>query len=400
MEGIHGTDRNWQILVAVMLLGVPGLVLFSADFELPSLLTTAIYGLAILSGAFIISWAAEAAEMDISASLAIAILVFVTVLPEYAIEAVLAWDAGANFDSEFGAVTAETQRVAANLTGANRLLIGFGWSIVILFVWLKRRESLDVHGKLGRELPFLALAALPTFAIFFLEGVHVIMAAILLALYVAYLWMSAKEGAHEPELDGIAAWLGTLPAKWRRAAVLVMFAYSTALIVVAADPFVQSLISTGRRFGVDDFILIQWIAPLASELPEVIVGVLFAVRGDPVAGISVFISSQLNKFTLLTGSMVVIFSLSASEILTFPLDNRQAVEFLLTAAVTLFGLVLIAGRILDWRAGVVLLALFVAQLLFSDSNYRLWFAYAYLGLSGVALILNWGKVKLLFREGV
>ena len=398
MEGLHRTGRYWQLLVAAVLLGVPGLVLFSSGLAPHPLLVTSVYGLAILSGAFIISWAAEAAELDISASLAFAILAFVTVLPEYAIEAVLAWDAGANFNPVSGTVTAETQRVAANLTGANRLLIGFGWAVVVLIVWLRRRQALDLRGRLGVEAPFLALAVLPTFAIFFLESVHVLMAAILIVLYVGYLWMSTRRGTLEPELTGIAAWLGALPVKWRRAVVVVLFGYSTAVILVAAEPFVESLIVTGRRFGIDDFILIQWVAPLASELPEVIVAVLFATRADPAAGLVVLISSQVNKLTLLTGSMVVIFSLSAGEALTFPLDNRQAVEFLLTACVTLFGLLLIAGKSLDWRAGAVLLALFVAHLLFSGPDHRLWFACAYLGLSGALVVLNWQKLRRLFRE--
>ncbi len=46
------------------------------------------------------------AELDISAALAIAILALFTILPEYAIEVVMAWDAGASFDTETRAITA------------------------------------------------------------------------------------------------------------------------------------------------------------------------------------------------------------------------------------------------------------------------------------------------------
>ena len=187
--------------------------------------------------------------------------------------------------------------------------------------------------------------------------------------------------------------------QWRRTAVALLFVYATVVILVAADPFVESLIETGRHWGIDEFILIQWIAPLASELPEVVVAVLFALRANAAAGITVLIASEVNKFTLLIGSMVVIFSLSAGEMLTFPLDSRQAVEFLLTAAVALFGLVLIARRTLDWRAGVVLLALFVAHLFFPGAEQRLWFTYAYLGLTGALIVLDWRRVTFLFRAG-
>ena len=59
----------------------------------------AVFGLGIVAGAFLLSWAAEVAELDVSASLAIAVLALIAILPEYAIEAVLAWDAGSSFDT-------------------------------------------------------------------------------------------------------------------------------------------------------------------------------------------------------------------------------------------------------------------------------------------------------------
>ncbi len=352
----------------------------------------------ILAGAFLLSWAAEVAELDISASLAIAILALLTILPEYAIEAILAWDAGESFDPATRAVTAETQRVAANITGANRLLIGFGWAIVILLFWLKHRKPLDLRGKLGPELIFLAIATLLTFAIFFLRGIHVLLAALLIGVYVAYLWVSMRSKAEEPELAGIPAWLGGLPVKWRRTAVVALLLYAAIVILVAAEPFVEGLIDTGRHMGIDDFILIQWIAPLASETPEIVVAVLFALRANPAAGLTVLISSEVNKFTLLIGSMVVIFSISAGELLTFPLNDRQAIEFLLTTSVAAFGLLLIAKRVVDWRAGALLLGLFVAHLFFPSAEHRLWFAFAYLSLAGLLVILDWRRVKYLVRE--
>ena len=89
-----------------------------------------------------------------------------TILPEYAIESVLAWDAGASFNTETLEITAETQRVAANVTGANRLLIGVGWSVVILIYWLKHRGVLDLRGKMGPGVTFLTAATLLVFVIF------------------------------------------------------------------------------------------------------------------------------------------------------------------------------------------------------------------------------------------
>ena len=326
-----------------------------------------------------------------------AILAFLTILPEYAIEVVLAWDAGVSFNTETRLITAETQRVAANVTGANRLLIGVGWSVVILVYWLKHRDTLEMRGQIGPELSFLAVATLLTFAVFFIREIHLLLAVALIVIYAAYLWAGTRRTAEEPELHGITATLGSLPPLWRRATVVLLFAYAASVILIAAEPFVEGLVDAGHGLGVDDFILIQWVAPLASETPEVIVAVLFGLRANPAAGLTVLISSEVNKFTLLVGSMVGVFSISAGEVTGFPLDFRQSVEFLLTASVSLFALLLIARQRADWRAGVVLLGLFVVHLFFPSAQQRLWIACGYLGLALSLCILDWRRILLLIR---
>ena len=140
------------------------------------------------------------------------------------------------------------------------------------------------------------------------------------------------------------------------------------MIIVSAAPFVDGLVEMGHHLGVGDFILIQWIAPLASETPEVVVAALLGIRPNPASGIAVLISSEVNKFTLLIGIMVVVFSAAAGQLLTFLLDSKQSVEFLLTCAVSLFGLLLIAKRRVGWRAGAVLLGLFVVRLFFPNTD--------------------------------
>ena len=69
---------------------VPALVLRATNPELPHPLEAALFGLAIVGAAFILSWAAEVAQLDISAGLAIAVLALIAVLPEYAVDFVFA----------------------------------------------------------------------------------------------------------------------------------------------------------------------------------------------------------------------------------------------------------------------------------------------------------------------
>jgi cation:H+ antiporter len=350
-------------------------------------LAALIYGIGIVGGAFLLSWGAEAAQVDVSASLAIAVLALVAILPEYAIEAVLAWDAGGSFNLETKEVTDEMGRVAANVTGSNRLLIGLGWSLVILIFWLKRRTVMDLRGALSLEITMLAIATALTLIIFITGQLYLVLAVVLIALYLFYLWASSRQSSEEPELMGPALLIGTLPAWQRRSTVALLFLYSAAVILVAAEPFVDALIETGDDLGIDEFILIQWIAPLASESPEIIVAVLFSLRANAMAGITTLISAEVNQLTVLIGSMAIIFSISASnssgglELLNFPLDDRQSAEFLLTSAVSAFAIVLIWRRRIHWYAGVTLLLLFVVQFPFTSSDGRIIFALIYALLS-------------------
>src|SRR5262245_4693039 len=86
-------------------------------------------GTAIFGAAFMLSWAAELAQKDIPQALAIALLALIAVLPEYAVDMYFAWTAGK--DPQY------TSYAMANMTGANRLLIGVGWAAVVVTFWLK-----------------------------------------------------------------------------------------------------------------------------------------------------------------------------------------------------------------------------------------------------------------------
>ena len=146
---------SWITMGIFAALGIPSFIIVFANLHFDPVLLAFIFGMGIVGGAFLISWGAEAAQVDISASFAIAILALIAILPEYAVEAVLAWDAGQSYleasaagqvFSAGSAVTDEMERVAANVTGANRLLIGLGWSAVILVFWLIRRSALNIRG--------------------------------------------------------------------------------------------------------------------------------------------------------------------------------------------------------------------------------------------------------------
>jgi cation:H+ antiporter len=393
--------RAWGYIAAAMALGFPGLVLRFSGTHLSPEVTAAIYGIGIFGAAFLLSWAVEVAQLHISASFAIAILALIAILPEYAIEANLAWDAGAAwYPGAHPGEVAEVARVAANVTGANRGLIGVGWTMVALLFWLRERKNLALAGGLSLELTILAVATLVTFLLFFMQQVALYVSGVLIALYVFYLWVSSRAATQEPELMGPSAIIGGLARRRQIFVIAFLFVYAAVVIFMAADPFVEGLVHTGKKLGISEFILIQWLAPLASESPELVIALLFTLRGQVTTAMTALISSEVNQLTLLIGSMPVIFSISFGHPSAFPLDTQQSVEFLLTSAMSLFAVVLLARLCIPWYGALLLLSIFVTHLFFTGTEERRIFAFIFLGLTAILFIVDRGRMTEIYRRAV
>src|SRR6476646_5323239 len=90
----------------------------------------------MLLSAFLVAWGAEAAQFLISQGLALAILAWLQTLPEFAVEAVIAWNAGKD--------ATQTHLAIANFTGSLRLLVGLGWPLIYFTAAFFRRSAINV----------------------------------------------------------------------------------------------------------------------------------------------------------------------------------------------------------------------------------------------------------------
>ena len=80
-----------------------------------------------------------------------------------------------------------------------------------------------------------------------------------------------------------------------------MGVFAGAVILLCAEPFAEALVATGESLHVSEFLLVQWLAPLASEAPELLVAGLYAWRLNTNAGLGTLVSSKVNQWTLLVG---------------------------------------------------------------------------------------------------
>jgi cation:H+ antiporter len=400
-------------LALAVLATAPGVVARLGGLGLGAVGAPVVFGFAILGSAFLLAWAAETLQLDVSQGLALTVLALIAVLPEYAVDFTFAYKAGENPEKY-------APLALANMTGGNRLLIGVGWSLVVLLAAWRMRSIARKRGYTGEldtdvhlerphaiEITFLALATAYSLTLPFKHTLTVVDSAVLITIFVAFVFRLWRAPAEEPDLVGPASLIGALPATQRRITVAVLLGYAAAVIFMCAAPFADSLVHLGEQAGVSTFLLVQWVAPLASEAPELLVAALFAWRLNTNAGLGTLLSSKVNQWTLLVGSLPIVFAISAGHLSGLPLDSLQREELFLTAAQSVFAIAVLANRSLSVREAWMLFGLFISQFVLGGvlpdgvrELERLGVGAVYLVLAAVFLVQQRASLKPLVRDGL
>ncbi|ADJ15914.1 sodium/calcium exchanger protein [Halalkalicoccus jeotgali] len=402
-----------------------------------AVLTVAVSGIAVLGSSFLLAWGAETAEKDVPRAFAIAVLAVLAVAPEYAVDALYAWQAGSLEGTQRGADAANL--AVANMTGANRILIGLGWSAIALFTVYRAgsasdpavehregrlRNAVSIDRDLSVEIAFLFAATAFAFVVPFsmasltgggsAGGIGLFDTAVLVGLYVLYILIIARGDVEEHEEQvGVPAYFQSFPKPARIGVVLSLFAYSGAMIYTAVHPFAMGLETIGIQNGIPEFFMIQWIAPLASESPELIVVAYLVNKARSTAGFNALISSKLNQWTLLIGTLAVVYSIAAGHLGALPFDQKQVAEIWITAAQSLFALAILSNFEISVREALVLLVLFVSQVAIEFAVIRIYpegvaealsldllygYTAVYLLLGGYLLVTRRGELRNLFAR--
>lgn len=378
-------SRGWWKLYLALAIGVPAIFFRANAVALPPLPSIGLYGAAVVAAAFLLSWAAEAVQVDVSASLATAVLALIAVLPEYAVDLYFAFTAGHN--------PAHAPFATANMTGSNRLLIGVGWPLVAGLAMLaaRRKGGHSRFVQLGTarrvELGCLAVASIYAVVIVLTRRLAWYDTFALLGLFGFYLFRVAQQPRIEPKLIGLAAAIGALARGRRRTLIAFIFSAAAFIVLASAKPFAESLLAAGRELHIDEFLLVQWLAPLASEAPELLVAAMLAYRGHADSAFGTVLSSKVNQWTLLVGSIPVAYYFGGGRG-GLMLDGRQVEEIALTAAQGILGFAVLCNLELRRWEAIALLILFAVQFALPGSDARLVLSGAYLLFSGVVLAFH------------
>ncbi|MDQ6662768.1 MAG: hypothetical protein M3Z23_00035 [Acidobacteriota bacterium] len=321
---------------------------------------------ALLLASMMIAWGAESAQFFMAQGFALAILALLQTLPEFAVEAVLAWHQ-------------QTQYLLANLTGALRLLIGLGWPMIYCTAAIAHRRR---HGKplngihlapdQSVQIVGVVVCIAYIFVIWLKASLNIFDAGVLIAIYVTYLIVlrriPAEEAEHIEDLGVIPRSVVLARKPMRIVSIGTLFVAGGALIFFLAEPFLASLFALSSLLGVSDFVFIQWVAPFVSEFPEQVSAFYWArsIERAPMALMNM-VSSNINQWTLLTAMLPIVFSISRGTPSAIYFDSQQGQELLMTLGQSLVAALILVNMELAWWEAVGLFFLWALQFGFSIS---------------------------------
>jgi cation:H+ antiporter len=343
----------------------------------------------ILFSSFVIAWAAEAAQFLMSQGLALAILAWLQTLPEFAVEAVIAWEAGKD--------PSKTHLAIANFTGSLRLLVGLGWPMIYFVAaasgWRAKRKFVNIELEPEHSVEIFGLL-LPIlyFTFIWWKGTLTFWDAFPLAgCYVVYLWILWKIPPREQEDEALDD-LGRIPrrvlrmqGRARLAAILGLFAAGGAILYFSAHPFLNSMLALAGTLGISTFIFVQWVAPFLSEFPEKLSAFYWA-RKVSTANVALMnmVSSNINQWSILSAMIPVLFVISAGEMRPLAFDLHQRQEILLTILQSFLGFLLLLNLQLKLHEALILFVFWFVQ--FVVPPWRGPMIYVYLGWCIVELV--------------
>jgi cation:H+ antiporter len=320
----------------------------------------------ILLSAFVIGWGAEAAQFVVSRGLALALLAWLQTLPEFAVEAVIAWHR-------------DIPLMTANFTGSLRLLTGVAWPLIYFTsAWgAKKRGVRNYKVDMHREDAVGVMALLPPLLYFVYiwakASLTLVDSAILLVLYAAYLWAVSRMPPEEMEdlsdLPSVPRKALLLPRPWNYVAILGLFALGGLVLYLVAHPFLDSMLGLAVSLGVSQFLFVQWVSPFLSEFPEKVTAFNWARKpGKAPMALMNMVSSNVNQWTVLVAMIPMVYCTSLGHVAPIPFDEHQRMEILLTLAQGFLGFLLLINLEFRWYEAVGLFVLWLFQFLFPNSH--------------------------------
>lgn len=329
----------------------------------------------ILLSALVIGWAAETAQTFMSRALALSILAWLQTLPEFAVEATIAWNQ-------------QNDLMIANLTGSLRLLVGLGWPMIFFthffFQGMRYKKFIkEIHLDSQDYLSvlFLGISILYFLIILFKDSLTIYDSFFLILIYAIYLIIlmrlpASEEGESEEELPWIGQKIVKFNPPMKISSVIALFAIGGIALYLSAHPFVATLEKWSIAWGISTFVFIQWVSPFLSEFPEKVSAFNWARQKSkaPMAVMNM-VNSNINQWTMLAAMIPLVYSVSLGYPKAVVFDDMHWWELALTIAQSVLGGVLLLDLKFSFKDASILFLLWLIQFIWSDLRHAVTYAY-------------------------
>lgn len=347
----------------------------------------------------VLAWAAEAAQFLISQGMALAVLAWLQTLPEFAVEAVISWEAAK--DPE------KIHLITANFTGSLRLLVGLGWPMiyaVAAFFHRKKNKGTPLKEIFIEEEHSVEVAGLilpiAYFIYIYKKGTLTLVDSLILSsFYFAYLFVinkiPPKDREEAEDMEYIPRKILESKKGVRNAAIISLFLTGGIIIYFVAEPFLHSMLALATTIGISQFVFVQWVSPFLSEFPEKVSAFYWAkkVTKAPMALMNM-VSSNINQWTMLVAMLPIVYSVGKGEISFIVFDSHQKEEILLTIAQSIMGVVFLSNMKLSWYEASGLFGLWLIQFLVPSIRVEItWIYFLWIGIELLLVILKLRTVQ-------
>ena len=217
----------------------------------------------------------------------------------------------------------------------------------------------------------------------------------LISLYALYLRRASASESEAPPPIGVAAELSELPADQRRRWVRGLMLYAAAVILLTAVPFGDAVLGTGALVGISPYLLLQWIVPVATEAPELVVAFVLLTHGRGGQSVAVLLAGAVSQYTLAIGTLPFAYLVGAGAG-PLPLAGRERIELFVAVAVALYAVASLVTLRLSRGDAAIMLVLFSLQFLLPAVLTRLALAVAFLTLAVDVLVHERRHLRALF----
>jgi cation:H+ antiporter len=328
----------------------------------------------VLLSAFVIGWAAETSETFISRALALSILAWLQTLPEFAVEAALAWNQ-------------QRSLMIANLTGSLRLLVGLGWPMIFFtqfyFQGIRRKvfiSKIDI-GKEDAISVFFLFVSTMYFVVILAKGSLTCWdSAVLITIYLAYLGILFKLPSHEVEDPNDLPWIGKKIIQLSRGprilATIGLFAVGGIALYLAVEPFIHTLEKWALAAGISTFVFIQWVSPFLSEFPEKLSAFNWArQKGKAPMAFMNMVNSNINQWTMLAAMIPIIFNISLGHFEPITFDEVHHAELALTIAQSSLAALVLLDLSFSLPEALILFTLWLIQFVWAELRWEITYVY-------------------------